>query len=242
MSQYEAKSRLGSLLKSKGLITQAQLDTALHLQITSGMRLGEVLIDQGILTEKQLQKALKKQSRHRFFAGILAVILGPLSMGAYANTQSSDSLQDGVYSSQEANQYKGLKALDDDGLADISGQGIANPESAFNQLLERAQGGDPEAQDELDNLGAVGELAQVLNPIASMLDADVSVKGVKYNKNSKQIVNDDGSIELALPSEIEEIAFRNMRVAGSENGGSFGDVIISNVKFSDQSSIRIRPH
>lgn len=243
MSHYEAKSRLGSLLKRKGLITQAQLDSALQTQLTSGMRLGEVLIEQGILTERQLTRALKKQSRHRFVAGIMAMVLGPFSMGAMANSQPTEQTQNSVISSADLMQYKGLKALDNDGLAQVAGQGISHPEDALNLLLARAQGNDPEAQSELDKLGAVGELAQILNPIASLLDADVTVKGVKYNNDTiKQSVNEDGSIELGLPSEIEEIAFRNMRVAGTSGGGSLGDIVISNVQFSDQSSIRIRPH
>lgn len=237
MTDHIQKSRLGSLLIKKGLITQLQLDTALKSQLTSGLRLGEALIEQGILTERQLKKALKKQNRHRLWAAMIAVLLGPMSFGAFAS--QSNSSQNEATSSSLMSQYQGLKALDDDELASIDGQGFQNAQDAFNNLIDQAQGGG--ISDE-NNLGALDELATLLNPIASVLDADISIKGVKQNTNKQTKLNADGSIELALPSEIEEIAFRNLRVKGDQSGRTLGDVVVSNIRFSDQSSIRIRVH
>lgn len=237
MTEPNQKSRLGSLLIRKGLITQAQLDSALKLQITSGLRLGEALIEQGILTERQLQRALKKQSRHRLWAAIMAVVLGPMSFGAFAS-QSNTSTEDSPSTSQMS-QYQGLKALDDLELSSIDGQGFQSAQDALNALINQAQGSDTV---DTDKLGALDELAALLNPIASVLDADISVKGVKQNTSKQTRIHSDGSIELALPSEIKEIAFRNLRVKGDQSGSTFGDVIVSNVRFSDQSSIRIRAH
>ncbi len=237
MTEPNQKSRLGSLLIRKGLITQAQLDSALKLQITSGLRLGEALIEQGILTERQLQKALKKQSRHRLWAAMIAMILGPMSFGAFAS-QSTSSASDSASTSQMSD-YQGLKALDDSELASIDGQGFQSAQDALNALISQAQGAD---DIDTDKLGALDELATLLNPIASVLDADISVKGVKQNTARHTRIHADGSIELALPTEIEEIAFRNLRVKGDQSGSTFGDVIVSNVRFSDQSSIRIRVH
>ncbi|MGK0443869.1 MAG: hypothetical protein ACJA1U_000797 [Bermanella sp.] len=237
MTEPNQKSRLGSLLIRKGLITQAQLDSALKLQITSGLRLGEALIEQGILTERQLQKALKKQSRHRLWAAMIAMILGPMSFGAFAS-QSTSTASDSASTSQMSD-YQGLKALDDSELASIDGQGFQSAQDALNALISQAQGAD---DIDTDKLGALDELATLLNPIASVLDADISVKGVKQNTARHTQIHTDGSIELALPTEIEEIAFRNLRVKGDQSGSTFGDVIVSNVRFSDQSSIRIRAH
>lgn len=236
MTEPNQKSRLGSLLIRKGLITQAQLDSALKLQITSGLRLGEALIEQGILTERQLQKALKKQSRHRLWAAMIAMILGPMSFGAFAS--QSTSTEDSPSTSQMS-QYQGLKALDDLELSSIDGQGFQSAQDALNALINQAQGSDTV---DTDKLGALDELAALLNPIASVLDADISVKGVKQNTSKQTRIHSDGSIELALPSEIKEIAFRNLRVKGDQSGSTFGDVIVSNVRFSDQSSLRIRAH
>jgi len=240
MSQAAAKSRLGLLLVRKRLITEQQLDDALKVQLKTSKRLGEVLIEQGILTPKQLQKALKKQSRYRFIAAFIAMILGPMSFGAFASQSNSTQTSDQTSSSQ-VNHYQGLKALDDDSLADISGQGLNSPEQAFSNLLASAQGVAVEHENELSELGPLNDLMSALNPISSMFDSDVSIKGVKYNSTKpRQIINEDGSIEFSLPEEIEEIAFKNMRVKGADTQNSLGDIIISNVRFSDQSSITIR--
>ena len=48
-----AYMRLGDLLKSAGLINEAQLQKALEIQKTTRQRLGTVLIDSGIITEQQ---------------------------------------------------------------------------------------------------------------------------------------------------------------------------------------------
>ncbi len=240
MSQAAAKSRLGLLLVRKRLITEQQLDDALKVQLKTSKRLGEVLIEQGILTPKQLQKALKKQSRYRFIAAFIAMILGPMSFGAFASQSNSTQTSDQTSSSQ-VNHYQGLKALDDDSLADISGQGLNSPEQAFSNLLASAQGVAVDHKNELSELGPLNDLMSALNPISSMFDSDVSIKGVKYNSTKpRQIINEDGSIEFSLPEEIEEIAFKNMRVKGADTQNSLGDIIISNVRFSDQSSITIR--
>ncbi|MGR6871137.1 hypothetical protein ACU6U9_02250 [Pseudomonas sp. HK3] len=237
MTEHNQKSRLGSLLINKGLITQEQLDCALKSQLTNGLRLGEALIQQGMLTQRQLNKALKKQNRHRLWATVIAMLLGPMSFGAFAS-QSASSESDTASSSQMS-QYQGLKALDDAELASIDGQGFQSTQAALAALINQAKG---EATNDTHKLGALDELATLLNPIASLLDADISIKGVKQNASKQTTIHSDGSIELALPSEIEEIAFRNLRVKGDQSGSSFGDVIVSNIRFSDQSSVRVRVH
>lgn len=238
MSQAAAKSRLGLLLVKKGLLTEKQLDDALKVQLTSGLRLGEVLISQGLLTERQLQKALKKQNRHRFLAAIIAMILGPLSMGAFAN-QSNQNQESAQTSNMQIDQYKGLQALDDDSLDGIQGQGLISTHFALNSTQDDANNTD--AQSQLDAINVLSDIATALNPMSALIDADVSVTGVKYFQDKAQaIVHEDGSIELALPKEIAEIAFKNMRVKGDTQGASLGDIVISDIRFSEQSSMRIR--
>ena len=150
-------------------------------------------------------------------------------------TLITSSQSDQASAGAQMDNYQGLKALGDDALDDIQGQGFQSPNEAFTSLMQQANG------EEGDELGPLDEIASLLNPLSSMLDADITVKGVKYNNSKvKQIIHEDGSIELALPSEIEEIAFRDLRVAGSSSENTFGDVVISGIKFSDQSSIRIR--
>ncbi len=56
-----AYMRLGDLLVSSGVITEAQLEQALAMPKESGQRLGDVLIQSGLITEAQLIDALRVQ-------------------------------------------------------------------------------------------------------------------------------------------------------------------------------------
>ena len=56
-----AYKRLGDLLLSVGLISEADINRALELQKASGKRLGSVLIESGIISEQQLIEALELQ-------------------------------------------------------------------------------------------------------------------------------------------------------------------------------------
>lgn len=236
MSKATAKSRLGLLLIRKGLLTEQQLDNALKIQLQTGQRLGEVLVEQGLLTERQLNKALKKQSRYRFVAAFMAMILGPLSFGAFAGQSNSSQTQE-ASASQQIDQYQGLKALDDSDLDEIQGQGFHTPQEALAGIFQEIEG------ESTDELGVLDELATILNPISSMMDADISVTGVKYHEGKSQpIIHDDGSIEMALPAEIKQIAFNDLRVKGAPKSQTFGDVVINNIRFSKESSIRVRIH
>jgi hypothetical protein len=238
MSTATQKSRLGSLLIRKGLLTQAQLDTALKVQLKTHQRLGEVLIEQGLLSERQLDKALKKQDRTRVVAAFMAMILGPMSFGAFAShSSSSQSEQASANVQSNADRYQGLKPLNDSDLENIQGQGFDHTQAVLASLIQQVGG---ENAEDINGLGALDDVLTLINPLASMFDAEVTVKGVKYsNQNTQQVMHEDGSIELKLPSEIEEIAFKDLRVKDSGADRVFGDIVISDIKFSEHSSIRI---
>jgi len=59
----QAAERLGELLMSQGLITQAQLSNALSEQRASHQRLGLILVRQGAVPELELTKVLARQYR-----------------------------------------------------------------------------------------------------------------------------------------------------------------------------------
>lgn len=234
-----AKSRLGLMLLHKGFISQHQLDEALKEQAKTGKRIGEIFVEWEMLSERQLRRALKKQSRYRLIAAFIAMMLGPISFGAFAGSTSTQSANEHSQS-LSVNHYKGLQSLDDMDLAAVSGQGQNLPQdlnNAFNGLIDETQS----ISDDEHDLGVLDNMATIVNPLSQLLDADVSVTGVKYHSSKpRQKVNEDGSIDMSLPSEIEEIAFRNIRVKGSTGQASFGDVIISGVSFSEASNIRIQ--
>ena len=73
--------RLGALLIKKKIISQQQLDTALHYQLQhQGMQLGQVLIELGTVNEKQISKALHKQNRIRLYAAAIAFMVAPFQV------------------------------------------------------------------------------------------------------------------------------------------------------------------
>lgn len=232
MEQRTAKSRLGLLLIRKGLITPEQLDLALKEQSRSGLRLGEVLVGWGMVTERQINRALKRQSRYRLIAAVAAVLLGPIQpfMSFAWGSTTSDKIE------QLAGDYASLRALGDDEMAGVTGQADNRLLANLDNMVQELKG---EKADE-NNLGPLDDLAALALPFSSVLDADVTVSGVHYDTSKpRQTLNADGSITVALPSQIEELSFKNVRVMGS-NGPAFGDLIVSNIQFSPESSMTIR--
>ena len=64
---------LGEVLLGAEMITNDQLEKALHLHHHSGMRVGEALIQLGVLTEKDVQSGIELQEQLRRIAGMNAV-------------------------------------------------------------------------------------------------------------------------------------------------------------------------
>lgn len=234
MEHRKAKSRLGLLLIRKGLITPEQLELALKEQNRTDMRLGEVLVGWGMVTERQINRALKRQSRYRLITAIAAVLLAPIQpfMTFAWGSTTTDRIE------QLEGDYASLRALGDDEMADVTGQASNNLLASVDNMIQELKG---EKADEND-LGILDDLATLAMPFSQVLDADVNISGVHYdNSKPRQTLNADGSITVALPSQIEEISFKNVRVMGS-NGPAFGDLIVSNVQFSPESSMTIRIH
>src|SRR3990167_6283148 len=138
------KSRLGQLLIDKGLISSAQLDSAIKLQLTSNKRLGEILIEQGLVSERQLAKALKKQTSLRLTATLVAALLSPFQMA------SADIQRQQAPSSLSHQQLpRGMQALSDAQMSGVNAQGL---NEALQGIFAQAGSGD--------GLGTVGQLAK----------------------------------------------------------------------------------
>ena len=53
--------RIGTILLKEGLVNEAQLREAVHVQKTTGKRLGEVLVERGVISEDQMAQVLGRQ-------------------------------------------------------------------------------------------------------------------------------------------------------------------------------------
>lgn len=220
------KSRLGQLLIDKGLVTAAQLDSAIKLQLTGNKRLGEIFIEQGVLTERQLNKALKKQTNLRLTATLVAALLSPFQMAsADINRQQAPS------NVSQLQAPHGMQALSDSEMSSVSAQGL-------NDVLQGifAQAGSDEG------IGTAGQLAKLVMPVLDSLQAETSMHNVQYDTSKMtSIINADGSINVRLPSSIGELRFDNIRVAGAGTSQSFGSVVMQDIDLS-QASLRISLH
>ncbi|MEO9332557.1 hypothetical protein ABI260_09680 [Pseudomonas guguanensis] len=226
MSQH-LNSRLGQILINKGLITGAQLDAAIKAQLTSKKRLGEVLVEQGLLTQKQLSKALKKQTNLRLAATLVAALMTPFQM-ASADIQR---LQAPSTISQDETPH-GMQSLSDSEMSSVSAQGL---DDALQGLLLRAENGD--------GLGTVRQLAKLVMPVLDNLDAETSLRDVRYDTGKlRSTLNHDGSFNVNLPSSIGELRFDNIRVKDAPPGQSFGNLSLHNIDLSQASlKVSLRP-
>lgn len=227
--EIQQKSRLGTLLIHKGLITRQQLDEALTVQAQLGLRLGEVMIQKGWLTDKQLNNALRKQSRYRLIAAMSAILLGPFQ----PFLSSAHAAEDSLPVAEESIQRTGMKALSVLEMASVSGQGVM---TNYERLLDIV---DSDLKSDEDVAATTLEsLASSLIPGTNLLDSDVEISGVEYEPGPRTTINADGSLDIQLPTNIKQIAFRNVRVAGSE-GQHMGDVIVRDLSFGAGTSVKI---
>jgi len=67
-ARMAARPRLGETLLSAGLVTSAQLDEALRLQLSRGERLGKILVGLGYLSDEDLVRILCKDAGIPFLA------------------------------------------------------------------------------------------------------------------------------------------------------------------------------
>lgn len=219
------KSRLGQLLIDKGLISPAQLDSAIKLQLTGNKRLGEILVEQGLVSERQINKALKKQTNLRLAAALIAALISPFQ-SSYAYTQQEPS---NIVSQQQL--PRGMQALNDNEMSSVSAQGL---DDVLQGIFTQASSGD--------GVGTVAQLAKLILPAINSLEAETSMHGVTYDTSKlTSIINADGSINVRLPSSIGELRFDNIRVAGANPGQSFGSLTLHDIDLS-QASLKISLH
>lgn len=222
------KSRLGTLLLHKGLITREQLDSALAVQASSGLRLGEVLIEKQWITSSQLNKALSHQSRYRLFATIGAMLIGTVQpLISYAATPLPN--QPAISESQS----NGLVPLSDLDMGEITARGATDNLNFLNDFANTAVENDPSAEQ------ALRDVLETLFP-GTKLFSDYTISGVEYydGEQPRLTVNEDGSIKIQAPKRIAEIAFNDFSIKGSD-GPILGDLIIRDIQMTADSNITI---
>lgn len=264
-NEHFHKSRLGRLLVNRGFISESQLDQALIEQAQSGLRLGELLVSKGWVKEIDLARVLKQQSNYRKIATVVALATAPLQpMLAVAATPSGLPLNNTRIEAEEVSAFgkmNGMSMLDDEEMSDISAQGFA-PSQVFglaeSTAIAMAQNLDVTSamtnrfrDDEQERENKPEEqIARELNdtvlsamgfgPISGMLEADLSIEGVKYHEDRAPVeVLGDGRIRFYMPAEIERISMEDIRVKGETSGATMGSIYMSNITFGEGSNYTI---
>lgn len=229
------KSRLGRLLVNRGYISEQQLESALTQQRETGQRLGEVLVCLELITERDLERTLKHQTRYRYTAAFVALVVAPLQpIVAFAATSQAASASTDATAAEQVKDFKsrtGLKPLDDSEMAGVSAQGIAEDVQNIMQLVD--------GELKPDSVKVLKTVTNVFLPVTNALDWDSTVEGVVYDLSKPGFeILAPGKMKLALPTHIDKISLENIRVAGS-TGASFGSVYMSDINFSADSNIVI---
>lgn len=254
-----AKSRLGRLLINRGYITEDQLAEALKIQVASeGSLLGEVLVSQGFISENDLKRTLNHQKRYRYTAAFVALVAAPFQpMLAMAASPVSLPLNSAKIelSSIEMGSFGGLKMMDDSELSDVSAQGFGGTAPGLGLGINFGQnsGGitagfsnkyqDNEEFEEQEDEQIANQLADTVltvagfGPISGMIDAKITVEGLKYQEGRSQIeILEGGRMKFYMPTEIAKISMEDIRVKGNTSGPTMGSIYMSDIKFNPESN------
>jgi hypothetical protein len=256
-NEQVAKSRLGRLLVNRGYISELQLDEALKLQASENMMLGEVLVKQGWISEKELKRTLKHQSRYRYTAAFVALVAAPLQpmMALAASPASAIPLNNAASAQLSESQMAslgGLKMMDDDELSGVNAQGFGAMPSlglSMGQNADAVAAGfqhkyqDREEFEEQEDEQVAYELADSvltmagIGPISNMIEADISVEGLKYLEGRAPIeILEGGKMKFYMPTEIARISMENIRVKGNTSGPTMGSIYMSDIKYHPDSN------
>ena len=144
--------------------------------------------------------------------------------------QEAVSIEEIVENRAQA-ETSGLRAMTDINLGEVTAQGASsNLQGLIDNVLDTSDNGE-------NSLEALGSL---LVPALDLLDADMEMTDVTFADGERTKVNADGSIGIALPSHIGQIAFKNIQVKGGA-GNSMGDLLIKDIDLSNV-NVSIRLH
>lgn len=251
--EIKQKSRLGTLLMHRGLITRRQLDEALALQTGSNKMLGEIMVQQGWITESELAKALKGQSRYRMTAAIGAILLGPVQpFISSANAAVDTTLHAEQNEIPRAAKFSAMRPLTSSELSKIKGQNISTmtPLSEKDMASVSGRGVSEDVaylQNILNNNNEEADLPETVTMTALKsifpglnILTDYEVKDIEYYGDGPSITfHEDGSIVMQAPKRIGEIAFKNVNFRGA-SGPALGDLSIRDLRISEGSTITLR--
>lgn len=236
---FEEKSRLGRLLINRGYLSESQLEEGLRLQHETGQRLGEVFVQSGWITERELHRVLKHQSRYRNAAALVTMAVLPFQpLISFAAGNTSNHSGD-ITDSGQLYERSGFAPLNDEEMADVSGQGDQTLMERIANVSAMVGEGGGAGQVEPDAIEGLKLTANIFVPVLNFLDSNLTISGVHYRDDvPRYAVREDGGLTMAFPERIEQIRMDNIRVSGSQ-GPSMGNIAIDNIRFHPDSRMTI---
>lgn len=183
-----------------------------YKQSQLGRHAGGIYAGWNIVTQGRMRNVVRRPSLC-LAAFVATALLDPLEAVA---------LEPGPAVQAAARDSKSLSALhkmSEEELRRVSGQGLTE-DRLFRVSRYSSSGFGVEV---------LGDMATLLNPVQSLLDADITFKDAVYNPlNPTVLIDRNGSFMVRLPDTIGTISVENVRIRGS-NGKSFGSVTIRDI-------------
>jgi len=129
----------------------------------------------------------------------------------------------------------GMQSIQDSALQAITAQGIKE-DSQY--LIDLAENNGP---DDEGGLKTIMTLLQTGLPVLNFF-GDYEITGITYDDPvaPRSTVNEDGSLSLLVPSQINEIAYRDMKVDPNSNI-TLGDLTFRNISSLPDSTVTLIP-
>jgi hypothetical protein len=127
----------------------------------------------------------------------------------------------------------GMTAIYDDGMSDVVAQGFSEDVDYLMDVIDQT---GPSDQAPETALMTVLQIALPFLPAFSGYE----ISGIQYDdpEAERVIFNADATVTLVLPDRIGEIAYRDFKAKDS-NGAALGDVIFSDIRLLDNSTLRL---
>lgn len=153
---------------------------------------------------------------HDFRRSSAGIALAALMLLMPFSVSAADTATRVKASSSSSEGTKALRAMNEDDLRRVAAQGLT--EDRMFRFSRYAAGGF--------GVEVLGDMATLLNPVASILDADITFQDAVFNPlNPTVLIDSSGSSIFRIPQTVGVINIENIRVRGS-NGRSFGSVTI----------------
>ena len=171
----------------------------------------------------------------RYAAAFAALLLGPLQpFMASASIERDPISTEQVIEKKDRALSSGMRSMTDTDMGEVTAQGVNSNIATVQDILANTLDTSDNGESTLSTLG------NLLMPASDLLDADVEMTDVTYADGPRTTLNADGSITVALPSHIGQLAFKNVRVQGGE-GEHLGDLFIKDIDLSNV-DVTIRLH